>query len=254
MRLIYLICFLMALLTGCGQTAAAEATDHAPPADEPVSPPETEYVREDDIIIGEDTYTIRRLGVDDPYMKWPVLDTVEICRNGDLSKPVQVFTDFTYDAEPPLDGALLMEDLNFDGWPDFRIFGYQARIGSGWFYWCWDPQTEEFVLHKEMEDVFSPVVDQAEQTIYSSQLYGIGGFHFSAHQWENGALVEARRFSAEWDEDHFINRWYVRRDGNLRLAQEWRVGDGEILTDHLVAPEAEEYLVLARPKLENQFG
>lgn len=47
MRLIYIVCFLVALLTGCGQTAAAEAQDQAPPADEPVSPPETEYVRQD---------------------------------------------------------------------------------------------------------------------------------------------------------------------------------------------------------------
>lgn len=241
------------LLTACGQVRESDAGagSFQTQREEPASA-ETDCFREDVITIGEDAYTIRRIGVDSDFYDCPLLDTVEVYRKGDFSAPMQIFMDFTYDADPPLDGELLIEDLNFDGWPDLRIFSYQARIGSGWFYWLWDPEAEAFTLHQEMEDLYTPVVEQAEQTIYSSQLYGPGGFRFSAHQWEDGALVEARRFSVEWEGDRLMDRWYVRRDGELCLEKEWYV-DWETYGDKMVVPEAEAYWDLAIPKSDRIF-
>lgn len=243
------------LLAGCGQAAPVESVPlpETPPAETASAEleqalPETadRYVQEDEITVGTDTYTIRRMGADsESFDIWPVLDTVEAYRNGDFSVPVQVFTDFTFDTNAPVDGEFVVEDLNFDGWPDFRIFAFQARIGSGWFCWCWDPETEGFVLRQEMENIISPVADQAEQTIYSSRSYGLGGFQFSTYQWEDGALMETQCFAVMWDGDRLVDRWYVRRDGELCLEKEWYVEDRG---DTMVVPEAEPYWALAQPK------
>lgn len=258
-RLVCVMLFLL-LLSSCGQSTSPlqEVLDEtvsikAKPSEPEQAMSETTtnvYIQEDDVTVGLEQYTIRRIGADSTYFfDRPILDTVEVYRNGDFSAPTQIFQDFTYDSEAPVNGEFIVEDLNFDGWPDFRIFAYQSRIGSGWFYWCWNPDTEEFVLQQEMENILTPVVNQAEQTIYSSELYGLGGFSFSTFRWEDGTLVETQCFSVVWDGDRLVNRWYIRRDGVLHIEKEWYVGDWKEYGDSLVVPEAETYLDSVRPKL-----
>ncbi|MGC5323879.1 XAC2610-related protein [Brevibacillus sp. SYSU BS000544] len=60
------------------------------------------------------------------------------------------------------------EDMNFDGYLDFRI---QAETPAGpnipYLYWLWDQQTSKYVSNTTLEQITSPEFDSYNKTIHS---------------------------------------------------------------------------------------
>lgn len=245
------------LLSACGQAEpaapAASAPELSAAADvQPAAPPvDRGLARETRLAIGEETYTIRRIGTDEGDPWDPTVDTVEIYRGEDLNGPVQVFPDFRGDGTPPLDGELRVEDLNFDGWPDFRLFNCRHRGNECWYCWLWDPEADAFTYAADFSQLSNCVWNQEEQVVYTADSCGLAGARYSVYSWEGSQLVCLRQFELSvdmYEPPHTVeNRFYVRQDGELRLEREWHGAAGE-WGESLVAPEAAPFLALTQPE------
>lgn len=236
------------LLGGCGRREAA-----APPGEPPREEvPAADHLREDRLLVGETSCTIRRVGVD---LDWPdagpVLDRVEVYLEGDRSAPAQTFADFRGDAAPPLNGELLAEDLNFDGWTDFRIFRMDYRGNETWYCWLWDPAAA-FFYDEALSGLRNPVWVPGETCVYTAAYAGMGGSAHAVYGWEDGAFVCLRAFAVtvHYLEPPFAVEavYSVRREGGLQAEWTWR-GDasGAAPGDPLVPPEADAFLEQVTP-------
>lgn len=223
------------LLSGCGQ---APAPPEAPP-----------LLREDPLPVGETAGTLRRFGAAVSWEEQPVLDRVEVRWDGH----VQTFDGFQGDGAPPLDGELRAEDLNFDGWTDFRIFSGSYRGNEGWHCWLWDPEAGAFAYDAALSGLRNPVWVPEEGCIYTAAYAGLGGAALAVYGWEDGAPVCLRSFDQViryLDPPFGVEASYsVRRDGELREAWSWR-GDAPGPDDALLPPEAEAYLKLVTPPVD----
>lgn len=179
-EILILLLLCAGVLSACGQAGTvmpAETEKQEIPVEAhtvPEPPVDSGLMREDQLAVGEETYTIRRIGVDAGYPWDPVVDTVKIYRVGDL-----------------------------------------------------------------------------DEAVYTADNWGLSGSRYSVYGWEDGELVCLRRFEISVDmyEPPYEaeNRFYVRRDGELRLEGEWR-GTAGVWGDSLVAPEAEKYRALTLTK------
>jgi hypothetical protein len=66
--------------------------------------------------------------------------------------------------------ALYVEDVNFDGYADLRIMKYlPGGANVPYFYWLFDPESQQFQESKALEVVVSPRVDVSRQELISQQ-------------------------------------------------------------------------------------
>lgn len=40
--------------------------------------------------------------------------------------------------------SVTLKDINFDGYPDLEVFGWIVNGNTPYYYWCWNPETEQF--------------------------------------------------------------------------------------------------------------
>lgn len=141
------------------------------------------------------------------------------------------------------EGGLTVEDMNFDGCPDFRI----ARRTDDWsedgvYYncWLWDPVRERFVPGKSLEELSRPYFDAERQQIYSLKLNGDFNDR-GVYAWEGGKLTCLRRFG-RWSEQREVDggpytetAWfYGYWEGDGEPVEEWRFAAGSIDEPELV--------------------
>lgn len=66
--------------------------------------------------------------------------------------------------------ALYVEDVNFDGYSDLRIMKYlPGGANVPYYFWLYDPETNQFKESKAFEVVLSPQVDHTAKVLISQQ-------------------------------------------------------------------------------------
>ena len=101
-----------------------------------------------------------------------------------------------------LQGYLIAEDMNFDGYTDFRLMeSPTAGPNTYWYFWLFDPDTGTFYRSGEYEEssLVSPEFDQDNRTIicfhrdgmgmYGTEYYGTDSLVITVTELVNDEMV-----------------------------------------------------------------
>lgn len=115
----------------------------------------------------------------------------------------------------------ILEDMNFDGFNDFRLFQFlPAAPNIPYYYWLYNPQKKEFELSKDLEEITSPEFDSSGKIITSHWRAGYGHYGQSTYKYINGkaTLIEETEFYLdEKDEAKTIIEYRKRIKGKMIL-------------------------------------
>ncbi len=100
-----------------------------------------------------------------------------------------------------LGGYFIAEDMNFDGYTDFRLMeSPSAGPNTCWYFWLFDPDTGTFFRSMEYEEIrlISPEFDQNNRTIISFHRDGMGMYGREHYTLENGHPLLVRSEQTEF--------------------------------------------------------
>jgi hypothetical protein len=105
------------------------------------------------------------------------------------------------------------EDLNFDGYRDFRSFISGGTGGRTFKHYLFDPKMRRYKASPELDCLVSPYPDYQEKIIRS---YSRGGGMYSTareHQWVNGKLIVLCEVWRDRDEKGWFTEYSDFKDG-----------------------------------------
>lgn len=232
----------------------------APPASTPepipTPPADVDYKVQE----GDDLYTVRLRGTLGDYIwfeNYPILGSVDIYKNGDFTAPVQTL-DNIYNEVDLLEGRTIpfnqevtVQDVNFDGWPDFFYLSFGYRIPQ-YGAFLWNPVSERFESYPDLPPY---VTVDPEKKLLFGLCGGAWGYTQSAHRWTDGSLERWMEFSAGTDgEGALYNRFVRWENGEEVESKEWH-GEAPVATGWRILPGAEPYEALTRPpETEESFA
>ena len=150
------------------------------------------------------------------------IDRIEVHREGD-QKVIQTIEDAELQTPPPGFEHLQVEDINFDGYKDLKIFGWAGATGNvGYSYWLFQKKTGRFVFHEKLSDLCDPEPNQKTKEIISYCKGGMVGQEYTEQtfKWsKKGKLILVREERQEWvdEKEHFLKTIKIRRRGKLTI-------------------------------------
>lgn len=100
-----------------------------------------------------------------------------------------------------LQDYLIAEDMNFDGYTDFRLMQFPtAGPNTYWYFWLFDPDTGTFFRSMEFEEssLVSPEFDQGSKMIKCFHRDGMGIYGTEYYFIEEGHLLLVRSEQTEF--------------------------------------------------------
>lgn len=86
---------------------------------------------------------------------------------------------------------LIFDDFNFDGYPDFKLFSFEAKHGqTGYLFYLFDPKKEKYVFSKQITELLGDAtIDKKNKTI--SNIYREMSGHYTqvVYGFIHGQLV-----------------------------------------------------------------
>lgn len=232
-------------LTACAtpKTAQIPVPEQTPVAiATPTPAPERPDYVDHPITLGEDEYIVRLVGAEGEKAQ---LGSLALYKSADLSAPIQTFSGFVYDAGTPLDSEFIAEDMNFDGFLDFHVYGYRGQMGKAYFYWLWSPESAQFVFWDTQENIREPVFDSGSKLVYTTVFNGVWGAENTVYRWVGERLIPVLSFNMYANRETVDNDvcYAIAEDGVLTVAKEWSGPQGA-WGDKRIPPEAEPYFAL----------
>ena len=90
--------------------------------------------------------------------------------------------------------ALIVEDVNFDGYNDLRIMKYlPGGANVPYYFWVYNPTQRIFEGNEAFEVVVSPTVDTSNKELISRQRVSAAEYHTEYYKTESGKPVLVRR-------------------------------------------------------------
>ncbi|SCM81988.1 exported hypothetical protein [uncultured Sporomusa sp.] len=133
---------------------------------------------------------------------------------------------------------VVAEDMNFDGYLDFKIASSQGSANAYYSCWLWDPKSGNFVLHEELSRLVSPAFNPDVKTVYSFTHISAADSEEATYVWKDGRLwpVQIIERSYDPDEDRLIAREYrLDEQGKRQLVREQK-----LLTEEAMRNEYED--------------
>ncbi|MBP2642669.1 MAG: hypothetical protein H6Q67_556 [Firmicutes bacterium] len=97
-------------------------------------------------------------------------------------------------------GGFTIEDMNFDGYKDFRL---QQWITTGantpYRYWIWNQATSQFILNNELEPITSPRMDYENKEIVSYVRDGAARHIIITYKYIDGHILQTQMIQTEVD-------------------------------------------------------
>ena len=219
LQMVSVLLFTAALLSSCGEAPGTAATN-----DQPV---ERELVPVDSIGIEEGGITepstaspgltLCTLSVHSDYEPFEIslywvgppdaapgfrqTHTLTVKSQGDGKVTVFDGLESNYYENSVLQGYLITEDMNFDGYTDFRLMeSPTAGPNTYWYFWLFDPETGTFYRSGEFEDssLVSPEFDQDNRTIICFHRDGMGMYGTEYYFIEDGHLLLVKSEKTEY--------------------------------------------------------
>lgn len=96
------------------------------------------------------------------------------------------------------DKGFSLEDVNFDGYLDIRLFDtYHGNYRAEWVYLVWDPETSHFVHDPRLNEISLASFDQEKQLIYGMERGSAVDHYFYTYQYIDGVPT-----LIDYEEDH----------------------------------------------------
>ncbi len=116
--------------------------------------------------------------------------------------------------------GLVLEDVNFDGYKDIRLFDTQnGAYGERWIYLVWDPGTGRFEHDPGLSDISLAVFDQEEKCIRGTVRGSAIRHYYDTYKYIGGEVILTAREDVEFivaDEeavDRYLAGAGLDRDG-----------------------------------------
>lgn len=113
-----------------------------------------------------------------------------------------------------------LEDVNFDGYQDIRLFDtLNGNYRTEWVYLVWNAKERKFENDTRLNQISLAVFDQEEQLIYGMERSGAACHYYSTYQYIDGEIVKIRYYEEEGLalSDERIKQYYdaasVKTDG-----------------------------------------
>ena len=73
-----------------------------------------------------------------------------------------------------------LEDFNFDGYLDIRVFDRDnGNLGKEWLHFVWDPEIHQFEHDERLDDIPTPTFDQEKQLVYGERHGDFKHFYYT---------------------------------------------------------------------------
>lgn len=120
------------------------------------------------------------------------------------------------------------EDMNFDGYKDFRIVQYvPAAPNISYIMWIWNPKTNQFQEDSDLEQILSPEFDQEKKLIYSFTRGSATDHYDDTYQYINGKLTHIKSIATGYvnneDPENTYYMEYQLLDGKLQLIKKEKI-------------------------------
>lgn len=123
-----------------------------------------------------------------------------------------------------LSSALVVEDMNFDGYNDLRIRQLMpAAPNIPYYVWLYDPQTNRFTRNTALEEITSPVVDRVNQRIRSAWRANCCDYGEDTYGFLDGQLTLLQQTETTVDPNkssRTITTFKQRVNGKMRLIRQ----------------------------------
>jgi hypothetical protein len=130
----------------------------------------------------------------------PTVKAIEIF---DLKKnKIQTVTpgQFVFDAYIDSGAVFVLEDMNFDGYNDFRLLNWiSTNLQKGYWYWFYDTTTRQFLADTLLEEMWNPFFDPVQKTIHAWWRVGFTNYGHALYKWHEGKLLLLVREEETWD-------------------------------------------------------
>lgn len=152
------------------------------------------------------------------------IDRIEVQRNGS-PKVIQTIEEVEVQSPPPDFEHLQVEDVNFDGFKDLKIFGWAGATGNvGYSYWLFNKKKGVFVFHEKLSDLCDPQPEPKTKEVVSYCKGGMVGQEYTEQtfKWsKKGNLVLVLEETQTWDDEkeHFIKVVKKRSKGKMRVIE-----------------------------------
>ncbi|VBB08170.1 Hypothetical protein LUCI_3435 [Lucifera butyrica] len=125
-------------------------------------------------------------------------------------QPEKVLQEIIFDKTATLDfpkvydinTSFIVEDINFDGYKDIRLqLWHPAGPNIPYYYWIWDKDASTFIQNKELEQITSPKVDIANQTIISYVRDGAATYYKRTYKYLDGHIQLIKELMVEYHKE-----------------------------------------------------
>ena len=113
-----------------------------------------------------------------------------------------------------------LEDVNFDGYQDIRLFDtLNGNYRTEWIYLVWNAEEQRFENDPRLNQISLAVFDQEEQLIYGMERGGAACHYYSTYRYIDGEIVKTHYYEEEGlaISDEQIGQYYdaasVKTDG-----------------------------------------
>ena len=83
---------------------------------------------------------------------------------------------------------LTAEDMNFDGYTDFRLPSSLGSVNSFYYCWLWDMSAKTFKYYPPLSAICSPVFNKNTKEIVSTNRSSAARYDVTTYKWIDGQL------------------------------------------------------------------
>lgn len=127
-------------------------------------------------------------------------------QDGDIEK---VFQELSFEETNTLDNqsfGFVIEDMNFDGYPDIRIQeDTPAAPNIPYYCWLWDVNSSQYVRNYDLEMITSPEFDSEKQMITSFGRASAAEHYWSIYKYIEGVPTLIKNTTETIDLDNKIS-------------------------------------------------
>lgn len=96
---------------------------------------------------------------------------------------------------------LIAEDMNFDGYTDFRLPSSVGNVNSFYYCWLWDMNARTFKYYYPLSAISSPVFNKDTKEVVSTNRSSATHYDVSTYTWIDGQLTIQKHESVTETED-----------------------------------------------------
>lgn len=126
--------------------------------------------------------------------------------------------------------ALIVEDLNFDGYSDLRIMKYSpGGANVNYYYWLYDPISSAFQNSTNFEILVSPEVDRINNEVLSRKKLSAREYLVEYYATNGSVLTLIRKDEKSYNADGsgILKRSKVNSDGIFEVVETRALAPGE---------------------------